>query len=131
MPSHFLHRSDGADWDSADLMTRRDARELIRRKEMNRDNHRRSGSRSGSVNRGTARDHSVNSRRNRERMKATPVPAPSSRTESVHSGGNSEFVLDCMVVIGNVSNLACVGETTISREKIRNILAILGVEKVE
>jgi hypothetical protein len=126
MPSHFLHRSDGADWDSADLMTRRDARELIRRKEMNRDNHRRSGSRSGSVNRGTARDHSVNSRRNREpaepnaapkdakEVKATPVPAPSSRTESVNSGGNSEFVLDCMVVIGNVSNLACVGETTIS-----------------
>ncbi len=103
------------------IHTYSDARELIRRKEMNRENHRRSGSRSGSVNRGTARDHSVNSRRNREpaepnaapkdakEVKATPVPAPSSRTESVNSGGNSEFVLDCMVVIGNVSNLACVG----------------------
>jgi hypothetical protein len=64
---HFIHRSDEEKWNAAPFLARSSARDLIKLKEKNK-GHRRSGSRSRSVNRSSSRSRaeSVDGSRNKE-----------------------------------------------------------------
>jgi hypothetical protein len=53
---------------------------------------------------------------------------PSSQKQTVSSGGNSNFLMKCHLVMNNISNLA-LGDPEVSSEKISKIMKILGIDE--